>query len=48
MAAKALRLVALAALAGAGAWVGRLLAHSKTPPPEGRWSELSDDILDQG
>jgi hypothetical protein len=23
-----------------GAWWGRLLAHSKVPPPEGRWSEL--------
>ncbi|MDQ3985016.1 MAG: hypothetical protein M3280_00735 [Actinomycetota bacterium] len=26
-------------------WLGRLLAHAKVPPPEGRWRELDQDLL---
>ena len=38
--AKALALIAAAGLA---VWWGRLMAHSKTPPPEGLWREVSLD-----
>lgn len=42
---KFLRFVVMLALAGLGAWIGRLLAHSKVPLPEGRWREVSPDEL---
>lgn len=34
------RLSALGVVAGVIVWWLRLLAHSKHPPPEGRWQEL--------
>lgn len=42
---KLLRLLLLLALAGLGAWLGRLMAHSKVPLPEGRWREVSPQEL---
>ena len=38
---KFVRFVSLLGLAAIGAWIGRLVAHSKVPPPEGRWREVS-------
>ncbi len=32
-------------LAGFGVWVGRLIAHSKMPQPEGRWREVAPEEL---
>ena len=40
-----LRLVALLFLAVLGAWIGRLMAHSKVPQPEGRWREIDPQEL---
>ncbi|HEX2049001.1 MAG TPA: hypothetical protein VHJ34_00030 [Actinomycetota bacterium] len=40
MLARLLRLAGLAAAALAGVWWGRVVAHSKVPPPEGRWREV--------
>jgi hypothetical protein len=39
------RVALFALLGGLAAWWARLLAHSKVPPAEGRWRELSDDDL---
>ena len=30
---------------GIGIWIGRLMAHSKVPPPEGRWREIAPEEL---
>ena len=30
---------------GLGVWIGRLMAHSKVPPPEGRWREIAPEEL---
>lgn len=37
----------LARLAGAGLllWGARLFSHSKVPPPEGRWREVTEEEL---
>ena len=40
-----LRLVVLMVLAALGAWIGRLVAHSKVPQPEGRWREIDPEEL---
>lgn len=45
MATRMLRLCGLVLLAALGLWLGRLVAHSKLPPPEGRWRELDDSVL---
>ena len=37
----ALRSLALILAAGAAGWAARALVHRKTPPPEGRWQEIS-------
>lgn len=34
------RIVAILIGAALVAWWGRLITHSKVPPPEGRWREL--------
>jgi hypothetical protein len=34
------RMAAIVVGAALGAWWVRLIAHSKVPPPEGRWREL--------
>ena len=39
------RVLALIAGAGLAVWWGRLLAHAKVPPPEGRWREVPPDSL---
>ena len=40
-----MRLVVLLLLAALGTWIGRLVAHSKVPQPEGRWREISPEEL---
>lgn len=45
MATRLLRSCGLLLLVAFGLWLGRLVAHSKLPPPEGRWRELGDDAL---
>ena len=40
-----LRLIVFVVLAGIGAWIGRLVAHSKVPLPEGRWREIDPEEL---
>jgi hypothetical protein len=42
---KILRIAALAVAGAVAAWWGRLIAHSKTPPPEGHWREVAPDDL---
>ena len=42
---KLIRLIVLLLIAGLGAWLARLLAHSKVPQPEGRWREISPEEL---
>lgn len=42
---KPIRLSLIVLLAGLGVWIGRLLAHSKVPPPEGRWREIDPGDL---
>ena len=37
------KVVALVAGAGLALWWGRLMAHAKVPPPEGRWREVLPD-----
>ncbi|MBW3594761.1 MAG: hypothetical protein KY391_04210 [Actinobacteria bacterium] len=37
---KLVRVLVLVILGGFGAWLGRLLAHSKLPLPEGQWREV--------
>jgi hypothetical protein len=39
------RMAAIVLLGGLAAWWARLFAHSKVPPPEGRWREISEDDL---
>lgn len=43
MASRPGRVLALLAGAGIAVWWGRLMAHSKKPPPEGRWREVPRD-----
>lgn len=45
MVAKLIRFVSLALLGGIGVWWGRQVAHSKTPPPQGRWREIPESEL---
>ena len=42
---KPLRLVVTLMLIALGVWVGRLMAHSKVPQPEGRWREITPEEL---
>jgi hypothetical protein len=39
------RVVAVLLLGGLAGWWARLAAHSKVPPPEGRWREITEDDL---
>ena len=41
----AVRVVAVVVLGALAGWWARLMAHSKVPPPEGRWREISEDDL---
>ncbi len=43
MLARVVRLAGAALTGAAAVWFARLLAHSKVPPPEGRWRELRDE-----
>jgi hypothetical protein len=43
---KLLRASALLVATGLGLWLGRLIAHSKVPPPEGRWREVPPEELE--
>lgn len=43
LAVRLARVAGLGALAGMGLWLGRRLAHSKVPPPQGRWHEVRLD-----
>ncbi|MDQ4057921.1 MAG: hypothetical protein M3124_02230 [Actinomycetota bacterium] len=45
MLAKLIRFVSLALLGGIGLWWGRQVAHSKKPPPQGRWREIPESEL---
>lgn len=45
MLAKWVRFAGLAVLGALGVWWGRQIAHSKKPPPEGRWHELEESEL---
>jgi ABC-type xylose transport system permease subunit len=45
MARRLLRAAGLVIGAGVGVWLGRLIAHSKVPPPEGKWREIPPDEL---
>lgn len=45
MARRYLRAAGLAIGAGVGIWLGRLIAHSKVPPPEGKWREIPPEEL---
>jgi hypothetical protein len=45
MFARGLRVVGFLLLIALALWWGRLLAHSKVPPPAGRWREITDDEL---
>jgi hypothetical protein len=45
MTTRIVRLLGLAVLVALSVWLGRLVAHSKLPPPEGRWRELDDAAL---
>ncbi|HZA20658.1 MAG TPA: hypothetical protein VE889_07390 [Actinomycetota bacterium] len=40
MASKLLRTIGLGAIGALALWWARAAAHSKVPPPEGRWREL--------
>jgi hypothetical protein len=40
MASKLVRILILGALGAVAIWWARAVAHSKVPPPEGRWREL--------
>jgi hypothetical protein len=42
---KLVRLILLALLAAVGAWIGRSIAHSKVPQPQGRWREIDPEEL---
>ena len=37
---KLIKFLLVAIVAGLAAWIGRLMAHSKVPLPEGRWREI--------
>jgi hypothetical protein len=39
------RLLFVLTLIALGVWIGRLMAHSKIPPPEGRWREIGPEEL---
>ena len=39
------KVVLIVVAAGIGAWIARLLAHSKVPLPEGSWREISIEDL---
>jgi hypothetical protein len=45
MVAKLIRLIIAAAIGAVGVWWGRQVAHSKTPPPQGTWREISEAEL---
>jgi len=45
MAKGLMRAAGLVIGAGVGVWLGRLIAHSKVPPPEGRWREIPPEEL---
>jgi hypothetical protein len=45
MLAKVIRLMGAALLGAIAVWWGRQVAHSKTPPPQGRWREISETEL---
>jgi hypothetical protein len=45
MLARGLRTAGLLVLGAFGVWWGRLVAHSKIPPPEGRWREITAEDL---
>jgi hypothetical protein len=45
MLARVLRVGGLLVLGALGVWWGRLVAHSKIPPPEGRWREITPEEL---
>lgn len=40
------RFLSWLALAGFAVWLGRLIAHSKVPSPEGLWRELTPEELE--
>jgi hypothetical protein len=40
-----IRFAGLLFATGLGVWLGRLIAHSKVPPPEGRWREIPPEEL---
>jgi hypothetical protein len=42
---RAMRVVVVLVLGGLAGWWARLAAHSKVPPPEGRWREITEDDL---
>ncbi|MDQ4145983.1 MAG: hypothetical protein M3198_19995 [Actinomycetota bacterium] len=45
MASRLARVLAVVAGAGFVVWLGRLKAHAKVPPPEGRWREVPQDVF---
>lgn len=45
MLAKLLRFLSLLLLGAVGVLWGRMVAHSKVPPPEGHWRELDEQAL---
>lgn len=45
MLAKLIRLMSAALIGAVGVWWGRQVAHSKTPPPQGQWREISEAEL---
>ena len=42
---KPIKLLITLLLLGLGVWIGRLMAHSKVPQPEGRWREIGPEEL---
>jgi len=45
MVAKLIRLIGAALIGAIGVWWGRQVAHSKSPPPQGLWREISEAEL---
>ena len=45
MLAKLARFLAVGVIGVIALWWGRMMAHSKTPPPEGRWREIDQSAL---